>query len=164
MIEKEEIEYFTRTLADGFWAADKTKSKLDAAVEIVGLEDLANRVGRETLGHLVDLEREDELVPIFTLRGGGMELSVAVIGFKEVLRLIRRGVLPSPRDLARFSAGLAEFIVLAGRSALVKFRIDGEILWKAVEFGVWLSPGDVTNVDGTWCVITWPDDPYRRRF
>jgi hypothetical protein len=160
MFENVDIEYILRGLADGFRMADKEESKPDIAAEFVSLEKLAELVGRETLDHLADLKWEDKLIPIFTLQGGGMKLSVAVADW-GVVGLMRTSVLPSPRQLARYSVGLAEFIVLAGQSALVKFRqeMDGEILRKAIEFGAWLFPYATSNVGGMWCVLTWLKEP-----
>jgi hypothetical protein len=166
MSEKGHIEYIVRGLADGFRMASEEESKPDVVVKFVGLEELARLVGYETLHHLADLKWEDRLVPIFTLQGDGMELGLAVTDLERDVSLMKEGVLPDPRRLARYSAGLAEFIVLAGHSALVKFRqeVDGEILRKAVEFGAWLSPYAVSNVGGMWCVLTWFKDLTPRRF
>jgi hypothetical protein len=169
MSEKGHIEYIARGLADGLRMVDEESKPgvvVKVVVKFVGLEELAKLVGHETLHYLADLRWEDKLVPIFTLHGGGMELSVAVTDLERDVSLMKEGVLPDPKRLARYSAGLAEFIVLAGQSALVKFRqeIDGEILRKAVEFGAWLFPHAVTNVGGMWCVLTWFKDPPSRRF
>jgi hypothetical protein len=165
MSEKGHIEYIVRSLADGLRMVDE-ESNPDVVVKFVGLEGLAKLVGREMLHYLADLKWEERLIPIFTLQGAGMELSVAVTDLERDVSLMKEGVLPDPRRLARYSAGLAEFIVLAGQNALVKFRqeIDGEILRKAVEFGAWLFPYSVTNVGGMWCVLTWFRDLPSRRF
>jgi hypothetical protein len=165
MSGKEDIEYIVRGLADGFQMADKEESRPDVVAKFVSLAELARLVGPETLRYLADLKRADEIFPIFTLQGGGMELSVAVTDLEGVVGLMREGVLPAPKQLAFYSAGLAEFIVLAGQSALVKFRqeMDGEIMRKAINFGAWLFPHAVSNIDGMWCVLTWFRDPPSRR-
>jgi hypothetical protein len=165
MSEKGHIEYIVGGLADGFRMVSEG-SKPNVVVEFVGLEELAKLVGHETLHHLADLKWEDKPVPIFTLQGDGMKLSVAVTDLEREVSLMKEGVLPAPKALAFYSAGLVEFIVLAGQSALVKFRqeISGEIMRKAVSFGAWLFPHAVSNVGGMWCVLTWFKDPPSRRF
>jgi hypothetical protein len=165
MSEKGDIEYIARGLADGFRLADE-ESKPSVAVKFASLAELAEEAGYETLNRLADLKWTDDVVLVFTVQSGGMKLSVAVTNLERDVRLMREGVLPAPRQLARYSAGLAEFIVLAGQSALVKFRqeIDEETLRKAVEFGAWLFPYAVTNVGGMWHVLTWFKDLPSRRF
>jgi hypothetical protein len=93
-----------------------------------------------------------------------MELGVADL--ERDVGLMKEGVLPEPRRPARCRAGLAELVVLAGQSALVKFRqeTDGEILRKAVEFGARLFPRAVAHVGGMWRVPAWFKDPPSRRF
>jgi hypothetical protein len=165
MSEMTHIEYVVRGLVDGFRLADE-ESKPNVSVKFVPLAELAELIGYELLNHLADIKWEDEIVPIFTARSDGMELSVAMTNLERDVSLMKEGALPDPKRLARYSAGLVEFIVLAGQSALVKFRqeIDGEALRKAVEFGAWLFPHAVSNVGGMWCVLTWFKDPPSRRF
>jgi hypothetical protein len=49
-------------------------------------------------------------------------LGVAVINLEDVFQLMEDGILPSPKDLACYSAGLVRNLVLAGQHALVEFR------------------------------------------
>jgi hypothetical protein len=74
---------------------------------------------------------------------------------------MENGILPSPEDLASYSAGLVRNIVLAGQHALVEFggpRKKGEALLKAVLFGARLRPQSIEFVGSLRCILTWYED------
>jgi hypothetical protein len=165
MPDKNGLDYIVSGLARGFQMADEERREPAVATELVSLRDLAKRVGQKALERLkefagLDLQ-EGEDVPFIALQGGGRKLGVAVINPEDVFRLMEDGVLPSPEDLACYSAGLVRSLVLAGQHALVEFRRPreaGEALPKAARFGARLRPQNIELIGGPWCVLTWYED------
>jgi len=165
MSDKNSLDYIVGELAYGFKMADKEWREPAVVTEFVSLRDLAKRVGPKALGRLkefagLDLQ-EGEDVPFVTLQGGGRKLGVAVINLEDVVRLMEDGILPSPKDLAYYSAGLVRSLVLAGQHALVEFRRPrevGEALLKAARFGARLRPQNIELIGSPWCILTWYED------
>jgi hypothetical protein len=165
MSDKNSLDYIVSELAYGFKMADEERREPAVATEFVSLQDLAKRVGPKALERLkefaeLDLQ-EGEDVPFITLQGGGRKLGVAVINLEDVFQLMEDGILPSPKDLACYSAGLVRNLVLAGQHALVEFRRPqdvGEALLKAVLFGARLCPQNIEFIGSPWCILTWYED------
>jgi hypothetical protein len=165
MSDKSSLDYIVGELAYGFKMADKDWREPAVATEFVSLRDLAKRVGPKALERLkefagLDLQ-EGEDVPFTTLQGGGKKLGVAVINLEDVFRLMEDGILPSPKDLAYYSAGLVRSLVLAGQHALVEFRRPrevGEALPKAARLGARLHPQNIELIGGPWCILTWYEE------
>jgi hypothetical protein len=165
MSAKSSLDYIVGELAYGFKMADKDWREPAVATEFVSLRDLAKRVGPRALERLeefagLDLQ-EGEDVPFVNLKGGGKKLGVAVINLEDVFRLMEDGILPSPRDLAYYSAGLVRNLVLAGQHALVEFRRPreaGEALLKAARFGAGLRPQNIELIGAPWCILTWYEE------
>jgi hypothetical protein len=165
MSDKKSLDYIVSRLAYGFKIADKERREPAVVTEFVSLQDLAKRVGSKALERLkewaeLDLQ-EDEAVPFITLQGGGRKLGVAVINPEDVVQFMEDGILPTPEDLAYYSAGLVRNLVLAGQHALVEFRRPrevGEALLKAARFGARLHPQVVEFIGTPCCILTWYED------
>jgi hypothetical protein len=165
MSDKNSLDYIVSGLAYGFKMADKEWREPAVVTEFVSLRDLARRVGPKALERLkefagLDLQ-EGEDVPFVNLQGGGRKLGVAVINLEDVVQFMEDGILPSPKDLACYSAGLVRNLVLAGQHALVEFRRPrdvGEALLKAARFGARLRPQNIELIGSPWCILTWYED------
>jgi hypothetical protein len=165
MSDKNSLDYIVSELAYGFEMSDEERREPTVVTEFVSLQDLAKRVGPKALEQLkewAELDpREGGDVPFITLQGGGRELGVAVINPEGVVRLMEDGILPNPKDLAYYSAGLVRSLVLAGQHALVEFRRPrevGEALLKAARFGARLRPQRIELIGSLWCILTWYED------
>jgi len=165
MSDQNSLDYIVSELAHGFKMADEERREPAVVTEFVSLQDLAERVGPKALERLKEFAeldlREGEDVPFITLQGGGRRLGVAVINLEDVVRFMEDGILPSPKDLAYYSAGLVRNLVLAGQHALVEFRRPreaGEALLKAARFGARLRPQNIELIGSPWCILTWYED------
>jgi hypothetical protein len=157
------IKEVAEKLAHGFKMADEKGRKPKVATTFISFQGLAKTVGRDALAQLIgpmkSKTQEDDVFPLIALRGAIGDLNVVVIGLEDVLGL--RGILPSFEDLAKYSAGLAQYIVLAGQSALVVFSEEmlrapaEEVLQKAILLGAHLRPHSVGEIGGRWCILTW---------
>jgi hypothetical protein len=167
MSDKHSLYYIMSKLYDGFMLADEERRLPTVVMEFVSLQGLAEKVGREALEELIGLmesgPQEGDEFPLITLQAGDRSLNVAVIGLDDVIGL-EGGILPFFADLARFTAGLAQYIVLAGQSALVVFSEEmlkapaEKALQKAIRFGAYLRPQSVEFVDKRRCILTWYDE------
>jgi hypothetical protein len=161
------LDYIVSKLSYGFRLADEGRRQTTVVTEFVSLQGLAEKVGREALEELIGLmesgPQEGDEFPLITLQAGDRSLNVAVIGLDDVIDL-EGGILPFFADLAGFSAGLAQYIVLAGQSALVVFSEEmlkapaEKVLQKAIRFGAYLRPQSVEFVDERRCILTWYDE------
>jgi hypothetical protein len=168
MSDKSSLDYIVDELAYGFKMAYKDWREPAVATEFVSLRDLAKRVGQEALKRLVWLmesrpQKADEF-PLIVLQAEGKILNVVVINPKDVLDLVESGIMPSFKDLAEFSAGLAQYIVLTKQNALFVFSQEelektGEgVLQSAIRLGAYLRPQSVEFVDDWRCILTWYED------
>jgi hypothetical protein len=165
MSDKNSLNRIVSGLANGFKMADEKWREPTVVTEFVSLQDLAKRVDPKALERLKGLAelgpQKGKNVPFITLQGGDRELGVAVINLGGVAQLMEDGILPSPKDLAYYSAGLVRNIVLAGQYALVEFHEEqemGEALLKAARFGARLRPQDIESVGGPWCILAWYEE------
>ena len=167
MSDQNSLDYIVGRLSSGFRLADEERRQPAVVTEFVSLQGLAKRVGQEALEKLIELmesgPQEDDEFPLIALRAGGRSLNVAVIDLDDVIDL-EGGILPFFEDLARFSAGLAQHIVLAGQSALFVFsekaleKTGEEVLQSAIRLGAYLRPQSVEFIDKRRCILTWYEE------
>jgi hypothetical protein len=161
-----DIKRVAEELARGFKMADEKGREPKVTTTFISFQALAETVGQDALAQLVRLMKpkpqKGDVFPLIALRGTIGGLNVVVIGLEGVLGL--RGILPSFGDLAKYSAGLAQYIVLAGQSALVVFSKEmlkapaEEVLQKAILLGAYLRPHSVGEIGERWCILTWYED------
>jgi hypothetical protein len=167
MSDESSLDYIVSKLSYGFRLADEERREPTVVTEFVSLQGLAKKVGRGALRRLIGLmepgPQEDDEFPLITLRAGGRSLNVAVIDLDDVINL-EGGILPFFADLATYSAGLAQHIVLAGQSALFVFsrkaleKPGEEILQSAIRLGAYLRPQSVEFIDERRCILTWYEE------
>jgi len=167
MSDRNGLDYIVNRLSSGFRLADEERRRPTVATKFVSLQVLAKEVGQEALGQLIELmesgPQEGDEFPLISLRAGDRSLSVAVINPEDAID-VEGGILPSFEDLARLSAGLAQYIVLAGQSALFVFSQEAlektgkEVLQSAVHLGAYLRPQSVEFIDERRCILTWYED------
>jgi hypothetical protein len=167
MSDKNSLDYILDRLSSGFGLADEKQCQPTVVTRFVSLRGLAKRVGQEALGRLIELmepkPQEGGEFPLIALRAGNRSLNVAVINLEDAIDM-EGGILPFFEDLARLSAGLAQYIVLAGQSALFVFSREAlektgeEVLQSAIRLGAYLRPQSVEFVDKRRCILTWYDE------
>jgi hypothetical protein len=168
MSDENSLDYIVSKLAYGLKMADEERREPAVATEFVSLQDLAEKVGQEALKRLIWLmesrPRKADEFPLIVLQAGGRILNVAVINPKDVLDLVESGIMPSFKDLAEFSAGLAQYIVLTKQNALFVFsqeeleKTGEEVLQSAIRLGAYLRPQSVEFVDKRRCILTWYEE------
>ncbi len=167
MSDKNSLDYIVSELSSGLELASEERRQPTVVTQSVSLQGLAERVGQEALEQLIVLmesgPQENDEFPLISLWAGDRSLNVAVIDPEAILDL-EGGILPSFEDLAKFSVGLAQYIVLAGQSALFVFnqealeKLGEEVLQSAVRLGAYLRPQSVEFIDRRRCVLTWYEE------
>jgi hypothetical protein len=167
MSDRNSLDYIVSRLSSGFRLADEKRRQPAVVTKFVSLQVLAKKVGQEALGQLLELmepgPQEGDEFPLIALQAGNRSLNVAVINLEDVIDM-EGGILPFFEDLARLSAGLARYIVLAGQSALFVFSREAlektgeEVLQSAIRLGAYLRPQSVEFVDKQRCILTWYED------
>jgi hypothetical protein len=166
MSSKKNLNRIVKDFAIGFRCVDKERRQPTVVMTFVALRDLAKEVGQEALEQLIDLmepkPQEGTKFPLITLQIDDRSLNVAVINLEDVIGLEGK-LLPFFQDMARFSAGLAQYIVLAKKDALFVFsqevlgKAGKEVLQSAIRLGAYLRPHSVESIDEQRCIFSWFD-------
>lgn len=136
--------------------------------ELTSYEELAQKIGEEILEKLlaqpgaVSNEAEGKEVVLISMQCGKIALHVAVIDPELFAKLVEAKVMPKPKDMAFYLPGLADWLVIAGRHAMVRFcpmlETKEDVLYWSIRAGARLRPRWFEEVEDSWHLLTWSPD------
>jgi hypothetical protein len=137
-------------------------------LELVSIKELAQRIGEKILRKLLEQpdavsdKAEDKMVALISVQCGKCALRVAVIDPELFVKLVEDGVMPKPKHMAIYLPGLVDWLVIAGRHAMVRFcptlETKEDVLYWGISAGMYLRPRWLEQVEGSWHLLTWSLD------
>jgi hypothetical protein len=147
------IKELAKRIGAGLTSIEETNEALGEAM----LKTLLALPGAETCG------AQKKCVHLAHLRVGEKELRVAVIGLESFIRQAQARVMPGPERIAFFFALLADWVVISGQHALVRFRstleTKEEVWYWSAEMAIRLRLGWLGWMGrdyGSWYILGWP--------